>query len=305
MRISQWKKHLWVVLASCLCWWPGAALADAPPAQKLPSALLVFPLIEATGTRDTRLELLNLSGDPQLVQCFYIAGDTCNEIGFLISLTPYQPIAWLASAGLNNTQTGSAAPPFSGQGEMKCAVIPPRPELQFHNTIQGRATDFDVVDGTTVSYGAVAFQRLTDGDFTNVVSLDGVTYAQCPDKLHFDVLADQPASFSEIILAPCSEDLLFQMPATITVQYLITNEFEQAFSTSKGFTCFDREALGAVTSQLTRVILGTDTAHVTVRGSNGPLIGLVIDGVTFAGKNSTAGNEPSFQGGRSATLVFP
>jgi hypothetical protein len=54
-----------------------------------------------------------------------------------------------------------------------------------------------------------------------------------------------------------------------------------------------------------RAVAGTDTAHVVLRGVGGPLLGLVIDDVPFRGKNGTAGNEPSFEGGRSATVYFP
>jgi len=264
----------------------------------------MFPLIDVAGDRDTRIELVNLSGDSQLIQCFYVDGESCNEIGFIISLTPRQPIAWLASAGLNDVLSGSAAPPFFGSGELKCAVVPSRPEVQFHNTLQGRATIFGL-DGRTVSYGAVGFQRLTDGEFSGVLALNGTTYAQCPDKLHFDVLTDQPTSTSEMILVPCTQDLLNQRPTSLTVQLQVINEFEQAFSASISVTCFERRTLGETTDLLVRAMLGTDTAHIVVRGSNGPLVGLVIDAVSFAGLTSTAGNEPSFQGGRSATVIFP
>ncbi|HVO26302.1 MAG TPA: hypothetical protein VMW56_22030 [Candidatus Margulisiibacteriota bacterium] len=289
----------------------GPALAG-PPAQKLPSALLVFPLIAADESGgDTRVELLNLSGQRQDVECFYVFGDTtCNEIGFFLSLTPYQPLSWLATEGLNDVLTRSAAPPFIGQGELKCAVVPPADEqdVQFHNTLQGRATVYSST-GRTVSYGAVGFQRLSPGDFTGVVSLDGTTYAQCPDKLHFDVVADQPtatpATTSDLILVPCSQDLLLQVPATITVQFLVINEFEQPFSTSISVTCFERAPLNQITDALLRANLGTDTAHLIIRGVNGPLLGLVLDEVAFQGKTGIAGNEPSFQGGRSATVVFP
>ena len=298
---------------------PSRRAAADPPAQKLPSAVLVFPLVQADDSgADTRIELLNLSGQGQDLQCFYVQGDkiqgdtdTCNEIGFFLSLTPYQPISWLATEGLDDVLTHSAVPPFfSGGGELKCAVVPPegQTDLQFHNTIQGRATVYSS-SGRTVSYGAVAFQRLSPGDFTGVMSLDGRTYAQCPDKLHFDVIADQPTgvppSTSDLILVPCSEDLLLQIPATISVQFLIINEFEQQFSTSISITCFDREMLSQISGSLLRETLGTDTAHLVIRGVNGPLLGLVIDSVPFAGETGTAGNEPSFQGGRSATLVFP
>jgi hypothetical protein len=276
-----------------------------PPAQKLPSALLVYPFVEVDTGRDTRLELLNLSGDPQTVECFYVVGDvTCQEVGFIVTLTPYQPVSWFASVGFSDFTTGSAVPPFFGDGEMKCVVAAPRPELEFHNTIQGRATVFGI-DGKTVSYGAVAFQRLSEGDFTGVVSLDGFNYAQCPDKLHFDVITDQPTSMSELILVPCSENLLLQVPSSTNVQFLIINEFEQTFSTSIAITCFSRTTLGSIVDSLNRASLGTDTAHVIIRGTVVPLLGLVIDSVPFGAKVGTAGNEPSFQGGRSAQVVFP
>jgi len=303
MNVLRWMGSqaliavMWSVIAT-------TSWAGAPPAQRLPSALLIFPYLEVDGGRDTRIELVNLSGDSQTVNCFYVDGATCNEIGFIVVLTPYQPLAWLASTGLSNTSTGAAAPPFFGQGEMKCVVMPPRPELQFHNTIQGRATVFGL-DGATVSYGAVGFRRLTDGDFTGTVNLDGVTYAQCPDRLHFDVLTDRSTSTSDLILVSCSEDLLLQTRPGIGVQFLIINEFEQTFSTSVGVSCFGRLTLGSITDALTRTTAGTDTAHIILRGSSGPLVGLVIDGVPFGATTGTAGNEPSLQGGRSATVVFP
>jgi len=163
--------------------------------------------------------------------------------------------------------------------------------------------------GATVSYDAVGFQRLSDGDYTGTVLLDGFNYAQCPDKLHFQVLADQPnalpPALSDLILVPCSEDLLLQTPTSTGVQFLITNEFEQPFSTSVGITCFDRRHLSDIANSLTRATAGSDTVHLSVRGTSVPLIGLVIDAVPFQGNVGIAGNEPSLQGGRSATVVFP
>jgi len=302
-----------IILGTLVSAATGRAVAAGPPAQKLPSALLIFPLIQSGDNGDdTRIELVNLSGNGRDVQCFYVQGDdSCNEIGFFLSLTPYQPVSWLATEGLNDVLTHSAVPPFfTPGGALKCAVVPQDGEadVDFHNAIQGRATVYGS-SGRTVSYGAVGFQRLSPGDFDGVLSLDGQTYAQCPDMLHFDVLADQtsgaPPSTSDLILLPCSQDLLLQVPATIKVQFLIVNEFETQFSVAINVTCFNRQALSTIAGTLDRSTLGTDTAHLVVRGSNGPLLGLVVDGVPFQGKIGTAGNEPSFQGGRSATVVFP
>lgn len=277
------------------------AVAGGPPAQRLPSALLVFPYLDSNGG-ETRIELVNLTAQPQELNCFYVSD--CNEVGFFVFMTPYQPMGWVVTAGLNDTTSGTAVPPFFGVGELKCTVVAPRPDLNAYNTIQGRATFF-APGGRSVSYSAVAFQRLSPGEYDGVLALNGTTYAQCPDKLHFDVLTDTPAVQSDLILVPCSQNLLTQEPTTITVQFQIINEFEQSFSASQSITCFNRRTLSEVAGSLTRATAATDTAHLVVRGVTGPVLGLVIDGVSSPVGVRTAGNEPSLQGGRSATVVFP
>ncbi|HXQ23648.1 MAG TPA: hypothetical protein VN812_18355 [Candidatus Acidoferrales bacterium] len=313
MNHVWWKRTAVRLVAAISCLAPALCWADAP-AQKLPSAMLVYPLIQVDGGGgDTRIEMVNLSGDPQVVECFYIDGSSCNEIGFVVSLTAYQPVAWFAGGGFSNS--GSAIPPFSGTtGALDCVVVPPQPGVEFHNTIQGRATVFDTT-GRTISYGAVGFQRLTDGDFTGTVSLDGNTYAQCPAILHFDVLADPTSSSGTLcdasdprscmILLTCSQNLLLQVSSRTNVQFLVTNEFEQSFSSSTTVTCFAEGALSDFTDSLSQARLGSATAHLSVRGVGVPLLGLVRDSVPFASSFGTAGNEPSFQGGRSAVMTFP
>ena len=275
----------------------------AQPAQKLPSALLIYPLIDTEGTRDTRIEIVNLSGDYVDLQCFYVHGDSCLEIGFFLSLTPYQPMAWTARRGTFDPFSGTAAPPFYGTGELKCAVVAPRNEVDFHNAIQGRATVY-ADDGQTVSYGAVGFQRLSPGPYTGIVELDGSTYAACPNRLHFQVQTNETLP-NELILIPCDQDLILQIPTELTVQFLITNEFEQTYSASTGMECTGVFRFPAIASFLTRAAIGTDTAQMNVRGVQGPLLGLVIDAVDFSGTVGIAGNEPSFSGGRRATVQFP
>ncbi len=282
------------------------AAATGPPAQRVPAALLMFPYVEAGAERDTRIELLNLSGVPIELECFFVNGEdpSCNEVGFVLALTPYQPFAWLASEGMSNVINGTAAPPFWGFGELKCAVVPPEPALELYNTVQGRATVFGS-DGTTVSYTAYGFQRFVGGEYTGLLRLDGNEYAQCPDRLLFTVLADTPAGNSELILLPCSQDLVLQSPATVTAQLLLTTELGQTVSTSFQVRCYLRRYLSDVADVLQRSIGGSDVVQISVRGVGGPLIGLVIDGIPFASTFGLAGNEPMFLGGRTATISVP
>ena len=276
-----------------------------PPAQRLASAVVVLPYVVSTSQEDTRIELFNMSDHPLRLDCFYVRQVGCFEVGFSVQLTQQQPLSWLASRGTSNPLTFTAVPPFDGVGELKCAVIPSRPELSFHNVLQGRALVFDRFDGETVGYGAIGFQRLTPGPFSGVVNLDGFTYEQCLERLHFQVLSRPSGGrTSTLILATCSEDLLTQVPTETVVQLQIVNEFEQVFSSSFRFSCHTTQSFSRL-SAISKFVLGTDTAHLVIRGVAEPVVGLVVDRFEALGGVHTNANDPFLEGGRSATIIFP
>jgi hypothetical protein len=287
--------------------WSGVVKAESP--QRLPSAVLVYPLIVVEGggqTTDTRIELVNLSSGPVQLDCTYVPADTCSGFDFQVMLTPNQPISWLASRGTFNG--GTAVPPFSSTtGELKCIVEPQDESVSSHNTIQGRAAVFGA-DGQTIGYSAVGFLRLTDGPLTNQIDLDGVTYTQCPDKQHFVILASDPAdppAQSELVIAPCTEDLENLNPATTIVQLLVYNEFEEVFSSSTSVTCSFRRTLLQISNVFAAATLGTPTAHLIVQGVQSPILAMIIDRFRTPPAQATAGNEPALEGGRSAEILLP
>lgn len=285
-----------------------AAAEGQPPAQKLASALIVFPYLVTSATQDTRIELMNMSNQTIELQCFYVRQSDCIEVGFFVSLTANQPLSWLADQGTNNPLTFTAVPPFTGVGELKCAVASDRPELSAHNVLQGRALVYDNVSGETVGYDAIGFQKLSPGPYSGVINLDGFDYESCPDRLHFIVLSRQGGATSDLITVPCAQDLLTQTPTETVVQMLVINEFEQVFSSSYRQTCLGRpsDQTFARFSTLSKTTLGTDTAHLIVRGVSSPLIGLVIDRFTGQGGTlHTTANEPFLEGGRESTVIFP
>ncbi len=281
----------------------------APPEQKLASAFLVFPYIVTAAPKDTRIELMNMSNQPIELQCFYVRSSDCVEVGFFVSLTANQPLSWSAYDGTSNVLTRTSVPPldtFNGIAELKCAVAADRPDLSFHNVLQGRAIVVDKTNGTTVGYGAVGFQRLSPGSYSGEVDLDGFTYESCPDRLHFQVLsAPSGGPASTLVTVPCAEDLLNQVPTQTVVQLAIVNEFEQVFSSSYHLSCLSSLSFSSL-GTLGHSVTGTDSAHLVVRGVSSPLIGLAID--RFAGQGNlvhTTANEPFLEGGRSATVIFP
>jgi len=276
-----------------------------PPPQRLPSAILVYPLIvveDGGATRDTRVEIVNLTGQDQDLSCFYV-DEFCNELGFEVSLTANQPLSWLASRGTFGTIGRSSVPPFFQNGELKCSVIPKQPTADAYNAIQGRAIVIGA-DGQTIGFGAVGFRRLADGEFTHVAELDGETYDQCPAQLDFAFLAAQPGSASEIVLAPCTEDLENQRPMSTIVQLRVFNEFEESLSGSFRVTCLSRRLLSDASPIFKISQLGSPTGHLAVEAAGIPVIGLLIDRFTD-GALSTSANEPFLQGGSPARLTFP
>lgn len=297
-------RMLWGVVAAVFA--ASAARAGEPPAQRVPSAVLVYPVVQVEGggaTVDTRVEILNLARTPTDLQCYYVSGSNCMELDFFVSLTPNQPLSWLVSKGTRNLATFTAVPPFFGSGQLKCVVLPEEPVADRYNAVQGRAVVFGS-DGQTFGYGAVGFRRLADGEFSRRIDLDGSTYAQCPDELHFAFNASDSGSDSELILVPCSEDVLARPSTPITVSFRVINEFEQMLSASTSVSCSSRKYLRQLSSAFTRATLGSDTGHVVARGVQGPVVGVMIDRFS-PGALSTSGNEPFLRGGRSATLVVP
>lgn len=283
--------------------------AQAPP-QRLPSAVLVYPLIRVEGggaTVDTRVEIVNLTSRPVDVKCIYVPQQTCSGIDFHVRLTANQPLSWLASRGLFTNSPGTAVPPFSSTGELKCIVQPDQESADRHNAIQGRAAVFGA-DGQTIGYSSVGFLRLVDGPLENTIPLDGATYSQCPDQQHFLFLSStgNPASESEIVIAPCSEDLENLVAPPTTVQFEVINEFEQHLSASTTVTCYARRTLRQISNSFTRATLGSETGHLIVRGVQIPVLAMLVDRFqTPGGAAATAGNEPALRGGRSAEIRFP
>ena len=51
---------------------------------------------------------------------------------------------------------------------------------------------------------------------------------------------------THLTLVPCSEDFNLQAPITTAVQYLVFNEFEQRFSTSRSVRCFSEIVLSDI-----------------------------------------------------------
>jgi hypothetical protein len=98
---------------------------------------------------------------------------------------------------------------------------------------------------------------------------------------------------------PCTEDFENQIPKSVTVQFLIYNEFEEVFSTSTTVSCFMETELSNIGSgQIFGYgVLGTDVAQAVMTpvvqndGSSGGLLGIAerITTVSVGTAPATAG----------------
>jgi hypothetical protein len=221
------------------------------------------------------------------------------ETDFAFRLTSKQPIAWTVGLGLADLPLADAPGP---KGEFNSGSIPPSPEDDMvgelkcievgddelpvdTNSLKGEAT-IETFTGVPDArgYNAIGIQAIEGANNRDNTLVLGTEYNGCPNILIIDHFFD--GSFSgtsenstvttDLTLVPCSEDFNFQAPRTITAQYLVFNEFEQRFSTSRPVTCFQEIPLSDIDTRAGEMddrfsifnvaVQGTLTGQTTIRG---------------------------------------
>lgn len=241
------------------------------------ASVLIFPKVVADSTFDTVIQITNTGNSMVHARCFYVnANLNWQETDFDIWLTKQQPTHWLVSEGrlgIPGSEPGTndagftpgRVPPVSGfEGELKCVEVTASDEPFTGNHLKGEATISAVTANDSgdpsswLTYGDVekynAVGILGNPDQTpssNTLPLDGVVYDACPAKLFMNFLAnggvdpvvDQYVHInssvnSKLTLVPCSEDFETQTPTKTTVQFLVTNAYEERFSASTTVDCY-------------------------------------------------------------------
>ena len=215
--------------------------------------------------------------------------------------------------GANQSNAGTRVPPLPESpfvGELKCVQVDPElREPTDRNDMIGNATvQFFQVQVDTLGepvalfgadpgkYNAVGIRAIEGagvGGRDLIIGGPDAQYEPCPEVLivnHlFDFAIDPISSnfdappgyfaITELALVPCSEDFLTQTLTPVTAQFLVYNEFEQRFSTSRQVRCLLNSALSEIdTTQPTRSIFsafvaGTVAGQTRIRGVNGGLLG--------------------------------
>jgi hypothetical protein len=147
------------------------------------------------------------------------------------------------------------APEVPFVGELKCFQVDEGDNPIARNDLKGEAT-FVTASGEELDaaqYNAVGIPATEVNDGNDTLCLGGTEgteecpepeYSGCPNVLILDHLFDnlEPPEGDAVItlldLVPCSEDFLHQATSKSTLQFLVFNEFEQRFSTSRRVNCF-------------------------------------------------------------------
>jgi hypothetical protein len=265
-----------------------------------------------------------------------------NETDFHIRLTPKQPIGWMASEGLvdfpidgidrqgigGTSNAGSRIPPAPEQpfdGALKCIVVDDTGTPIDRNIVKGEATKM-YYDGeeTPSSYdsakynavGVLAIEGAVNDDRELILGGEGAEYNGCPNVIilnHFFDLARNPvvpedsedgasAIMTELVLTPCTQNLLRQEPGSSVVQYLVYNEFEQRFSTSRTVNCKQAMYLSNIdTTQNDRSIFSVGVSGTIVGQTRLSPLG---DGLIAEAQEYHFWPETSPEGAESRTAAF-
>lgn len=258
------------------------------------------------------------------------------ETDFRVRLTPRQPLGWIASQGLTefpltgragsrgpdgSSNAGSRVPPTAEDpytGALKCIAINDDGTPSDRNVLKGESTwvnpDADVAKHNAI--GIQAIEGAVNDDNVLVLGGEEAEYNGCSNFLivnHMFDLGIHPAidevdaqSLTNIVLVPCTQDMLRQIPGSAVVQFLVYNEFEQRFSTSRTVNCkADWQLSNIDTTNATRSIFSAAVAGTIVGQSRlnpigSGLIGIANEVVADGTYSSTSSFNLNMQGDRAA-----
>ena len=197
---------------------------------------------------------------------------------------------------------GSVPPvPDPFVGELKCVEVDSTGGPVNGNFLKGEAT-IVTREGDASKYNAIGvlgFNTQTNSnnqdttlclgnDVTGTCATSGAEYNGCPQTVILNHFADNATDpvveefgngpsqvTTELTIVPCSEDFENQVPGTVTVQFLLTNEFEELFSTSTTVTCWGNFKLDRIARIFDISFLGSRFAQTRMSAATDDQPGFV------------------------------
>ena len=157
-------------------------------------------------------------------------------------------------AGFDPGRVPPVAPCFTG--ELKCVEVDAGGAPLPGNSLKGEATLEEIATGDVSKYNAIGLKGLNPNNQDNVLCLGhgggancpgGPEYEGCPATWIFDhsavgaedlLVGEGSRVGTDLTVVPCTENFELQSTPAVTLQFLVTNEFEQTFSASTTFACW-------------------------------------------------------------------
>jgi len=218
-----------------------------------------------------------------------------------------------------SSNAGTNIPPVAEQpynGVLKCITVNEDGTPSDRNVVKGESTRVASFGPEMVSVSKVnavgirAIEGAVNDDRELVLGGGGAEYEGCPEQLivnhMFDGVVDPiigdaelqerdavangtpflPESgtvISRLTMVPCTQDLLRQIPGSAVAQFLVYNEFEQRFSTSRTVECKFEKILSLIDttdperSIFSAGVAGTVVGQSRVRAVGSGLIGVMTE----------------------------
>lgn len=245
-----------------------------------PGSLLVYPHIaadpheshdsrEGNGKATSVLSITNTSPTEEIrVHFIFVDGETCAKTNLYETLTPKDTFTAITNYWI----------PARGTGYIYAYAV----------NSSGQAIDFDHLigssetgDGYNASYlgmNTITFQgqtghgNPTDLDADDNRDLDGLEYSAAPDRLMVPRFYGQPGYGGSPLGYTGSKVVLIGLSGTkfdTTVDLLIYNDNEEAFSSEVTFDCWDIRPLTSISGAFTQ-----DFLHYATNQDPGEIVGL-------------------------------
>ncbi len=184
------------------------------------------------------------------------------------------PNADCCDAGFDPGRVPPVVPDFTG--ELKCIEVDGSGFPVAGNAFKGEATLEDIATGDVSKYNAIGLKGFDTNNMDGTLCLGGGVSSACPTGAEYEAcpqswILDHPAVgasdaaidnnpnvcntpgqcssvSTNLTVVPCTQNYETQSPPPVTLQFAITNEFEQTFSASTTVACWASYNLGDIAS---------------------------------------------------------
>lgn len=256
---------------ACTSWWhvgPGVAPKSA---TNLPATVLVAPYLPfdgPAGVNDSRYSITNTGSSTETLRVFYVTNTS--ETDFTVTLPPHRTVRALAGRGKSGNGTMIPPLPQGFRGMMLAFPVDGDGNAVGHNVLIGSVA-FKTSAGPYGGYNMVGFRSLNgEAGEPGVLHFNGVDLELWPSStllMHGHFFTDTDTAQSDRLVLVTPPNLITGAYYGTTMQFLVYNEFEQRFSTSRLLpSCYFE-------SEITNIDTPQNARSIFARGVSGTVFG--------------------------------